>query len=445
MDVWKWVIIIKRIGAAVLASAVFAAAWPAASFAAEEDVPEALGLYALSAVLMDGDTGRILWEKEGETIRPMASTTKIMTCILALEGGLDDDRVVAVSKKAAAQPQVRLGMREGQKFHTRDLLYSLMLESHNDSAVAIAEAAAGSVEEFAGIMNQKARELGCLDTWFITPNGLDETEIREDGKERVHSTTARDLARIFQYCISESPKAEEFLKIPRTSDYWFQDAEGKGRYSCRNHNALLTMMEGAVSGKTGFTAEAGYCYIGAVKDKGRTFIFALLGCGWPPHKTYKWSDARSLVEYGKAHYEYQDIYCQADLEPVLVADGVPGGNQKKGEKPGKAWARLTVGRARLLQEIPGPRPEGTEAMVLPVLLSPWDQVKVVRQVPDYLTAPVEAGKKVGEIVYFINGNPAAAAPVYTAEDVEAFTFGWCMGKAAEAFLGSCAREASSLF
>ena len=141
------------------------------------------------------------------------------------------------------------------------------------------------------------------------------------------------------------------------------------------------------------------------------------------------------MEYGKAHYEYQDIYCQADLEPVLVADGVPGGNQKKGEKPGKAWAGLTVGRARLLQEIPGPRPEGTEAMVLPVLLSPWDQVKVVRQVPDYLTAPVEAGKKVGEIVYFINGNPAAAAPVYTAEDVEAFTFGWCMGKAAEAFFG----------
>ena len=156
-------------------------------------------LYARSAVLMDADSGRILYEKEGQTPLPMASTTKIMTCILALENGAPEDEV-EVSDYAASMPDVQLHIRKGEHYALRDLLHSLMLESHNDSAVAIAEHIGGSVEGFADMMNRKAKEIGCENTYFITPNGLDaekEIETADGGMQKVmHSTTAADLARI---------------------------------------------------------------------------------------------------------------------------------------------------------------------------------------------------------------------------------------------------------
>ena len=245
-----------------------------------------LELHARGAVLMDADSGRVLYGKEEETVLPMASTTKIMTCILALElGDLEDE--VEASSYAASQPKVHLGMSEGETFYLKDLLHSLMLESHNDSAVAIAEHIGGSVEGFAELMNGKAREIGCEDTYFITPNGLDAVEV-VDGKEVRHSTTAKDLARIMRYCIMLSPKRETFLEITRTPNYSFANRQGSRSYSCTNHNAFLSMMDGALSGKTGFTGGAGYCYVGALRRDGRTFIVALLACGWPAHKTYKW-------------------------------------------------------------------------------------------------------------------------------------------------------------
>lgn len=186
-------------------------------YAEEEQTKIAYGentpgqLYARSAVLMDADSGRILFAKNAETERPMASTTKIMTCILALERA-DPDESVSVSANAAAQPRVRLGTVEGQKFKLKDLLYSLMLESHNDTAVMLAEHLAGSVEQFADEMNQKARELGLSHTHFVTPNGLDGAD---DGGS--HRTTAEELARIMRYCVMESPKRKEFLEITGVS------------------------------------------------------------------------------------------------------------------------------------------------------------------------------------------------------------------------------------
>lgn len=131
---------------------------------AQAKAGEDLELYARSAVLMDGSSGRILYGKEPDQPMPMASTTKIMTCILALEeaGGLEGAKktVCQVSGEAAAQPQVKLGMQEGENFYLSDLLYSLMLESHNDTAVCVAETIGGSLEAFAEKMNEKAREIG---------------------------------------------------------------------------------------------------------------------------------------------------------------------------------------------------------------------------------------------------------------------------------------------
>ena len=177
------------------------------------DMKEADGpgsLYALSAVLMDGDSGRVLYEKEGYTPRPNASTTKVLTCILALENGAGDDYVM-VSKKATFQPEVKLGLKEGEQYYLEDLLYSLMLKSHNDTAVAIAEHIGGSVEGFARMMNEKAKEIGCTNTHFVTPNGLDGADAGG-----IHQTTARDLALIMRYAVQN----KAFLHIaPRQEDY----------------------------------------------------------------------------------------------------------------------------------------------------------------------------------------------------------------------------------
>ena len=228
-----------------------------------------MNLYSMAAVLMDAGTGRMLYEKDGEVPRPNASTTKVMTCILALENAPGDD-YVQVSANAASQPDVQLGICEGEQYYLEDLLYSLMLKSHNDTAVAIAEHIGGSVEGFAKMMNRKAEEIGCTDTYFITPNGLDAED--ENG---IHHTTARDLACMMKYAIQN----ETFLRITQTRDYQFSDILGKRQFQVHNSNALLDMMDGVLSGKTGFTGNAGYCYVCACDVGGKRLIVSLLGCG----------------------------------------------------------------------------------------------------------------------------------------------------------------------
>ena len=242
------------------------------------------------------------------------------------EGNLDDE--LKVSAYAASMPKVKLYIKQGETYVVRDLLYSLMLESHNDSAIALAEyigkrklsdnlqkkeLSEYSMEEsrqavaaFAVMMNEKARELGCRKTNFITPNGLDATQMyhNEQGESvaKEHVTTATDLAKIMSYCVNKSTKREMFLKITRESRYSFSS---NGRdFSCVNHKLFLGMMDGALSGKTGFTNKAGYCYVGALRQGERTFALALLACGWPGHKTWKWEDCKELFSYGLENYHY---------------------------------------------------------------------------------------------------------------------------------------------
>ncbi len=378
----------------------------------KEEAP--LELHALSAVLMDGDTGRILYEKQGDTFRPMASTTKIMTCILALENGNLSD-ICTVSPKAAAQPKVHLGAAKGTQFYLKDLLYSLMLESHNDSAVIIAEHLGGSVEGFAAMMNQKAKELGCGGTCFVTPNGLDATYTAPDGKEYTHGTTAKELAAIMRYCVAQSPKREEFLAITQASSHEFTDIGGKHSYSCMNHNAFLSMMDGVLSGKTGFTNGAGYSYVAAMEDEGRTFVLALLGSGWPPHKTYKWSDAKSLFCYGKSHYHYKDVYREPRLEPVPVRDGAlrqERGGKRRGHLGAPVRGDLTTGP-----------PESGQHLEL--LLAEDEQVECRVEAPGSLDAPVKEGQDVGRMDYLLDGEIIQSYPLYAGQDVGRMDFPYC--------------------
>ena len=306
---------------ALFMSCVFVCILMTEDIYAKEPIHGPEQLYALSACLMDADSGRVLFEKEGSVHRANASTTKIMTLILTLERA-DLEDIVMVSEYAARQPDVQLNINKGEAYRLRDLCYSMMLESHNDSAVAIAEHVGGSVEAFALLMNEKAKELGCEQTYFITPNGLDASD-----DVNFHGTSAVDLARIMSYCILQSPRSEEFLEITRTQSYSFQDLSGKRTFSCQNHNAFLQMMEGALSGKTGFTCDAGYCYVGALERDGRMYVTALLGCGWPNHKTYKWKDCKTLFSYGIENYDYR-IW---DQPPGCWAYVVTGGAAKSGD------------------------------------------------------------------------------------------------------------------
>ncbi len=363
-----------------------------------EEAPEQL--YARSAVLMDADSGRVLFGKEEQEKRPMASTTKIMTCILALENQ-EEGQVVTASAYAAGRPKVKLGVKEQEQFYLRDLLYSLMLESHNDSAVVIAEGISGTVEEFAKLMNQKAGELGCQDTHFVTPNGLDDSD--EGG---IHATTARDLATIMRYCIKQSPCREEFLEITRTKNYQFSDVDGGRSFSCVNHNAFLDMMDGALTGKTGFTSDAGYCYVGALERDGRTFIVALLACGWPNNKSYKWTDTRKLMEYGIANYQYRDVWEDVVLPDVEVKNGV------EEESPYETELHMPV------------CVEGKEE--IPLLLRADEGVEIKTEVKDSLTAPVGKGDVVGSIRYILEGEEIASYQVVAGEDIRERDLNWAL-------------------
>ena len=367
---------------------------------AEEDKDEPKQLHAQSAVLMDADSGRVLYGKEENQIRPMASTTKIMTCILALEE-MEKNQMVTISDYAAGQPKVHLGVQSQERYYLKDLLYSLMLESHNDSAVAIAEGIAGSVESFADRMNRKAKELGCNHTYFVTPNGLDDSD-----EEGTHSTTARDLAVIMRYCMMQSPMKEEFLEITQTRSYQFTDVDGKRNFICTNHNAFLDMMDGALTGKTGFTAYAGYCYVGGLRQNGKTFIVALLACGWPNHKSYKWEDTRALMEYGMNEYEYRNVWQEVSIPDVFVTNGV------RKQSPFESNIQIEA------------HVDGKED--IPVLLRDDEQVKVQTEVESSVEAPVVKGETLGIVRYILEGEEIASYDVIADESIEKRTFKWCM-------------------
>ena len=383
-------------------------------------------LYARAAVLMDADNGRILLGKNEDEALPMASTTKIMTCILALEKG-DTEDVAEVSAYGAGQPKVHMGAKKGESYRIGDLLYALMLESYNDAAVIIAEyygsqmaglsgdiashSAAESkqaVLAFTAEMTKKAKELGCKDTFFVTPNGLDGSlELKKSGKSinYEHHTTAADLAAVMSYCIVKSPKKEAFLKITRTPSYTFHDRkrmgsgwkEGSRTVACMNHNAFLQMMDGALSGKTGFTGKAGYCYVGALEKDKKRFTIALLACGWPNNKSWKWHDARLLYEYGLEHYDRRDIREERILPDVRVKNG-------QRDSAGLECQEETI----------------------ELLLSREDEIKVEWDVPKSLTAPVVKGEQVGRVAYFVNGELYREFPVTAAENVPEITYFYCI-------------------
>lgn len=341
-------------------------------------------LYARSAVLMDANNGRILFEKNGTEQLPMASTTKIMTLLITLENA-NPENTVTISSYASSMPEVKLHIREGEQYRLKDLCYSLMLESHNDSAVAIAEHVGGSVEAFAAMMNQKARDLGCYHTYFITPNGLDASD-----KSGVHSTTAEDLARIMRACMER----EDFLAITREPSWSFSDLSGTRHFTVNNKNAFLHMMEGALTGKTGFTNGAGYCYAGALERDGRRLIAVVLACGWPSNRTWKWSDTQKLMNYGLTSFHPESVGTNLFLpDPIPVTNG----------QSDQVFLSVKTEKKELL-------------------LSDQDSFTMDVLLPSSLEAPVQAGQLVGTVIYYVNGTVLDLFPIVSTGQVSSIDF-----------------------
>lgn len=265
---------------------------------------------ARSAVLMNATTGEILFAKEPHLRLPPASTTKVLTALLAMER-LNPDSQVFVSPQAASAPPSRVGLRAGNAASAQDLLYGLLLKSGNDAAETLAEAAGGSIYGFASLMNAKAWQIGAHDSHFMNPHGLPDED---------HYSTAYDLAIIFRYAMNYPM----FADIVRTRSATLRIESGQGPYGdsrlvpVLNHNRLLASYEGARGGKTGFTLKARRCFVGEVDRGGTRLIVSILNS---PNSGTLWQDARTLLDYGFTHYGLAPpppMQPEVEPQPILV-------------------------------------------------------------------------------------------------------------------------------
>ncbi len=260
---------------------------------------------AKAAILIDRQTGEALWERNPDLPLPPASTTKIVTSLLALESGRLDESL-RVTPEAAQAPPSKIGLRPGWKMRVRDLTYALLLNSANDASVVIAQGLGGSVSGFAERMNAEARQLGARNTHFVNPNGLPAAN---------HYSTARDLATIFGHAI-ENPLFSAVVHT-KTATVW--PSEGSThRIALRNHNRLLGNYRIEVVGKTGWTIAAKKCFVGAARADGREMTFAVLG------SRDLWGDLKRLLEFGFGSAPHQAPALPEVETAALAEDNAAG-------------------------------------------------------------------------------------------------------------------------
>lgn len=349
--------------------------WLLPSAASAEEV----GTSAAACVIIDAESGRILLSHNAESPLPMASTTKVMTALLAIEGG-NLDAPVTCSRSAFGVPGTSIYLAEGETLTLREMLYGLMLASGNDAATAIAEHIGGTVEEFCRMMTARAAELGCRSTVFLTPHGL---------PCEGHYTTAHDLALIAREAM-RYPVFREIVGTSRATIPW----EGRNYDRVLNNkNKLLTTYEGATGIKTGYTKKAGRCLVFGAERNGMEIIGAVLNCpDW-------FNEAARLMDLAFERYEAVTMLTAGDLTatlPVSYSDG------------------HTVD-AVLSADLTGIAAKGT----LP-------QVEI--DLPDTLQAPVYAGQIIGTARLTAGGIIITEVPIIAATDIarDDFPARWLM-------------------
>jgi D-alanyl-D-alanine carboxypeptidase (penicillin-binding protein 5/6) len=323
---------------------------------------------ARAAVLMDAETGQVLFAKNAHKPLPPASLTKIMTAIVVLEQ-CDLDAVVQASQRAVNTKASSMHLRVGEKVKVRDLLYALMLRSANDAAVALAEHAAGSVEAFATMMNEKAKSLGATRTRFVNPHGLHDPR---------HLSTAYDLALITRYAMEN----ETFRAIVKAPYYIVERSENQDDLWMVNKAKFLEQYPDAEGVKTGYTNPAGYCFAGSAYRDGRRLITVVLNS---PQRVV---DTIALMEHGYNDWERMELPAGMDVGAAEVQDGVEAQTPLRLAEPLR-WVMPKAHKARYrwaLQATP-------------------------------LRAPVQAGDAAGWLVVYRDAKPILKAPVVAAEAV----------------------------
>ena len=329
---------------------------------------EEVGTSALSCVVIDEASGRVLLSHNAEAPLPMASTTKVMTALLALEYG-DLDAPVTCGRNAFGVPGTSIYLAQGETLTLREMLYGLMLASGNDAATAIAEHIGGSVAEFCAMMTARAAELGCRHTVFLTPHGLP-----CDG----HYTTAHDLALIARQAMTH-PEFREIVATTRATIPW----EGRGYDRVlHNKNRLLTTYEGATGIKTGYTKKAGRCLVFGAERDGMRIIGVVLNC-------WDWfNEAARLMDTAFERYEAVTLLRQGDAAGTVPVSRTDGG---------------TV-NAILADDLTGVIAKGCV---------PQAEIDL----PDVLPAPVQQGQVLGTARLIAGGETVAEVPLLAAESV----------------------------
>lgn len=330
---------------------------------------------AKAMCLIEASTGRVLAEKNSSARLAMASTTKIMTAITAIEHCDDLDEVFEISPKAVGVSGTSLYLRQGERMSIRDLLYGLMLVSGNDASVAIGERVGGSFEHFVDLMNFTAHKLGAKDTHFENTHGLD---------EKGHYTSAHDLARIAAYALDN----EVFREIVSTQNKKITSAAGKDRYLC-NKNKLLRTFDGTIGVKTGFTDDAGRCLVSASERDGMRLVCVVLNCG------PMFEECARLMEEGFNTYKMYDL-----TQYLTLPESLP---VISGEKESALICHK-------------------EKCLYPLKDSELEKVQTRYRLPESLTPEMKEGATVGEFEILFDNNLLFSRKIVTMENVKARSF-----------------------
>ena len=314
-----------------------------------------ISVSAESAILINAENGDIYFEKNAEKRLPMASTTKIMTALVAIENSAMQDTVI-IDRRAVGVEGSSVYLTDGELLTMEDLLYSLLLASANDAAEAIALEIGGSIEGFAAMMNKKANEIGLKNTHFDNPHGLD---------SEAHYTTARDLAAITAYAL-ENP---DFAKIVSTYKKNIKCEVGT-RYLI-NHNKLLRSYEGCIGVKTGFTKRSGRCLVSAAERDGMRLISVTLNA------PDDWNDHKRMFDHGFSSYHKLPLLREKQYSSSLPIVG------------GKEQTVLV---------------QSTDAIevILPSNIASED-CKMEISLPHFLYAPIKKGELIGKVSYYLEG------------------------------------------
>ena len=330
----------------------------------------ALETSAKHAILIECESGDIIYSKNESVCAPMASTTKIMTAIVAIENG-SLDKIVTIMPEAVGVEGSSIYLKAGERLTLRELLYALLLESANDAATAIAIHIGGSVEGFSQMMNDMALELGLKNTHFSNPHGLDSPE---------HYTTAYDLALLANYAM-QNPVFSEIVSCYKETIPLDDD----GVRLLVNHNKLLKSYKGAIGIKTGYTKKSGRCLVSCAEQNGIKLIAVTLNA---PND---WNDHKSMFDYGFSQYESVHLADAGDYTISLSCV-----NGKKSEVLCTNFSSLDI--------------------VLKNGLS--KDIHAVLEAERFLFAPVKQGERVGKIVYYLDDKEIASLEIYTLEGVK---------------------------